>query len=162
MVDPPSSKASIFHILSTINTTFHSHHQYPNNLNVSKNTINMSSTNQYDAPTGDVVDDDYKSRTGQSEIPVQSDGAAIESTEYDAGGDSDKQLGMLHVPCRIYLLLTLYPERDEKDAIDSDNILDERTRGATKKAGTYTEPSDEEGIDDLTGSGQDGTSAGRQ
>jgi hypothetical protein len=53
----------------------------------------MSSTNQYDAPAGDVADDDYKSRTGQSEIPVQSDSAKIESTEYDNGGDSDKQLG---------------------------------------------------------------------
>ncbi|KAH7077846.1 hypothetical protein BKA63DRAFT_272994 [Paraphoma chrysanthemicola] len=103
------------------------------------------STNQYDAPTGDVVDDDYKSRTGQSEIPVQSDGAAVESTEYDNGGDSDAQLA-----------------KDENEAIDESNILDERTRGATKKAGTYTEPSDEEGIDDLTAGGQDGTSSGRQ
>tara|TARA_R110002003_G_scaffold39_19_gene2554 strand:+ start:1683 stop:1862 length:180 start_codon:yes stop_codon:yes gene_type:complete len=51
------------------------------------------STNQYDAPTGDVVDDDYKSRSGQAKIPVQRDGAAIESTEYDNGGDSDAQLG---------------------------------------------------------------------
>jgi hypothetical protein len=62
-------------------------------VNTSSNTIIMSSTNQYDAPTGDVVDDDYKSRTGQSEIPVVGDGAKVESTEYDNGGDSDKQLG---------------------------------------------------------------------
>jgi hypothetical protein len=53
-------------------------------------------------------------------------------------------------------------ERDEKDAIDTSNIIDERTRGATKKAGTYTEPSDEEGLDEVTADGQDGTSAGRQ
>ncbi|KAH8732554.1 hypothetical protein GQ44DRAFT_735426 [Phaeosphaeriaceae sp. PMI808] len=103
------------------------------------------SSNQYNAPTGDAVDDDYQSRTSQSEIPVQRDGAAIESTEYGNGGDSGKQL-----------------EKDEADAIDRSNILDERTRGATKKAGTYTEPSDEEGINDLTASGQDGTSSGRQ
>ncbi|KAF2033628.1 hypothetical protein EK21DRAFT_58318 [Setomelanomma holmii] len=103
------------------------------------------SSNQYDAPTGDVVDDDYKSRTGQSAIPVQGDGAAIESTEYDNGGDSDEQLA-----------------KDDNEAIDESNILDERTRGATKKAGTYTEPSDEEGIDDLTAGGDDGTSSGRQ
>lgn len=62
-------------------------------VNTSSNTIIMSSANQYDAPTGDVVDDDYKSRTGQSEIPVVGDGAKVESTEYDNGGDSDKQLG---------------------------------------------------------------------
>ena len=37
--------------------------------------------------------------------------------------------------------------RDEKDAIDQDNILDERTRGATKEAGTYAEPGDEEGLE---------------
>lgn len=48
-------------------------------------------------PTGDVVDDDYKSRPGQAQagIPVQGDNAAVEATEYDNGGDSDKQLGMV-------------------------------------------------------------------
>jgi hypothetical protein len=56
----------------------------------------MSSNSQYaDAPTEGVVDDDYHSRTGQSAILVQKDGAPIESTEYDNGGDSDQQLGKL-------------------------------------------------------------------
>lgn len=45
-----------------------------------------------DIPTPD-ASDAYKSRPGQSSIPVQSDSAAIEATEYDNGGDSDKQLG---------------------------------------------------------------------
>jgi hypothetical protein len=44
-------------------------------------------------PTGNAVDNDYKSRTGQSEIPVQADEASVEATEYDNGGDSDAQLG---------------------------------------------------------------------
>ena len=44
-------------------------------------------------PSTDVVDNEYQSRTGQSAIPVQKDEAPIESTEYDNGGDSDKQLG---------------------------------------------------------------------
>jgi hypothetical protein len=58
----------------------------------------MSSNDQYkDAPKGDVVDDDYQSRTGQSTIPVQRDGAPLEATEYDNGGDSDKQLGTLQL-----------------------------------------------------------------
>jgi hypothetical protein len=49
-------------------------------------------------PTGNTADNDYKSRTGQSEIPVQTDEAAVESTEYDNGGDSDKQLGkFIHI-----------------------------------------------------------------
>lgn len=51
------------------------------------------SSNDFSAP----VDNDYKSRTGQSEIPVQSDEAGVEATEYDNGGDSDKQLGMLSI-----------------------------------------------------------------
>jgi hypothetical protein len=72
--------------------------QYPTLLQIKTTTIKMSSTNQYDAPTGDVVDDDYKSRTGQSAIPVQSDEAPVEATEYDDGGDSDKQLGKPYGP----------------------------------------------------------------
>jgi hypothetical protein len=69
-------------------TTIIPTHNSPNNLNI----VIMSAS---DLPTGDVVDNDYKSRTGQSEIPVQSDGAAVEATEYDNGGDSDKQLGKI-------------------------------------------------------------------
>jgi hypothetical protein len=72
--------------------------------------ITMSSTNQYDAPSGDVVDDDYKSRTGQSAIPVQSDGAAVEATEYDNGGDSDKQLG--NSRARSLFILSLIQHRE--------------------------------------------------
>lgn len=48
--------------------------------------------------------------------------------------------------------------RDEKDAIDQSNIIDGRTRGATKTAGTYTEPGDEEGLPGP----DDGTSAIRK
>lgn len=50
----------------------------------------MSSSEIPSAP----VDNDYQSRTGQSEIPVQKDEAPVEATEYDNGGDSDAQLGM--------------------------------------------------------------------
>jgi hypothetical protein len=55
-----------------------------------------------DIPSGSVADDDYKSRTGQSEIPVQSDSAAIEATEYDDGGDSEQQLGQTSPPPYLY------------------------------------------------------------
>jgi hypothetical protein len=55
------------------------------------NTTIVMSTEQ--TPTGAAADNDYQSRTGQSEIPVQRDEAPVESTEYDNGGDSDKQLG---------------------------------------------------------------------
>ncbi|KAL1607168.1 hypothetical protein SLS59_002872 [Nothophoma quercina] len=88
----------------------------------------------------------YESRTGQSEIRVLKDDAPIERTEYNdrEAADSDKQL-----------------ERDEKDAIDQDNILSERTRGATKQSGTYTEPGDDEGLE-IAVDRNDGTSSGRQ
>lgn len=80
-------------------------------------------------------DNDYISRTGQSEIPVQRDGAKVEAGGYEdsATADSDAQL-----------------QRDESDAIDKSNIIDSRTRGAAKSAGTYTEPGDEEGLGDGT------------
>jgi hypothetical protein len=61
--------------------------------------------------TADISTDDYKSRTGQSEIPVQSDTAKVESTEYDNGADSDKQLGTSSsVPQVVYKLLTSHRE----------------------------------------------------
>ncbi|PQE22117.1 histone chaperone CHZ domain-containing protein [Rutstroemia sp. NJR-2017a BBW] len=37
-------------------------------------------------------------------------------------------------------------ERDEKDAIDKSNIIEEKTRGNTKPAGTYQAPGDEESL----------------
>ena len=43
--------------------------------------------------SNDISDNDYQSRTGQSEVPVQKDSAAIEKTEYYNVGDSDEQLG---------------------------------------------------------------------
>ncbi|KAJ4993949.1 hypothetical protein SVAN01_00426 [Stagonosporopsis vannaccii] len=88
----------------------------------------------------------YESRTGQSEIRVLKDDAPVEGTEYNDRdvADSDRQL-----------------ERDEEDAIDQGNILNERTRGAAKQSGTYTEPGDDEGLEGALES-NDGTSAGRQ
>lgn len=47
-------------------------------------------------------------------------------------------------------------ERDDKEAIDKSNILDERTRGAGPRRG-YREPGDEEGLP-----ANDGTSSADQ
>jgi len=77
----------------------------------------------------DTAQNYYKSRTGQSEIPVQSDETPVEDPIDPNTADSDAQLA-----------------RDDNEAIDQSNILDERTRGATKQAGTYREPGDEEGL----------------
>ena len=42
-------------------------------------------------------------------------------------------------------------ERDEKEAIDKSNIMDDRTRHATKSAETYQEPGDREGLPENNG-----------
>ena len=72
----------------------------------------------------DTKDDSYVSRTGQSEIPVDSDNKDVKGGyENPESADSDAQL-----------------KKDDTDAIDSSNIIDERTRGASKN---YQEPSDD-------------------
>ncbi|KAK6430322.1 hypothetical protein LTR95_013523 [Oleoguttula sp. CCFEE 5521] len=96
----------------------------------------MSAQDSFETP----VDNDYKSRTGQHlNVPVQSDETPVEDPIDPATADSDAQL-----------------EKDDKEAIDSSNIIDgSRTRGA-KPAGTYQEPGDEEGLPGP----EDGTSRG--
>lgn len=115
-----------------------------------------------DIPAGDVQDNDYKSRTGQSEIPVQSDDAPVEDPIDPANADSDAQLGKNpHSFDHLRMVQLTHPvtEADDKNAIDSSNIIEGgRTRGATKQSGTYTEPGDEEGLPGP----EDGTSRGRQ
>ncbi|CAI6340358.1 unnamed protein product [Periconia digitata] len=89
----------------------------------------MSADQQNDIPAGIAHDNDYVSRTGQNEIPVQKDEAPVSDPYSVESADSDEQL-----------------QRDENDAIDRSNIVEGRTRGATKEAGTYVEPGDEEGL----------------
>ncbi len=47
-----------------------------------------------EVPAGDPVDNDYKSRTGQYQIPVQSDTAPVADPIDPATADSDETLGM--------------------------------------------------------------------
>ncbi|TKA80463.1 hypothetical protein B0A49_00847 [Cryomyces minteri] len=86
--------------------------------------------------TLDSGDADYTSRTGQSEVPVQSDSAPVEDPIDPATADSDETL-----------------QQDEQAAMDESNIVDSRTRGA-KPSGSYVEPGDDEGLpsDDGTSS----------
>lgn len=51
-----------------------------------------------DIPQGDVMDNDYKSRTGQSEIPVQGDENPVEDPIDSTTADSDEQLGKASNP----------------------------------------------------------------
>ena len=46
-----------------------------------------------DVPTGDAKDNSYVSRTGQYEIPVQSDEKPVEDPINPATADSDETLG---------------------------------------------------------------------
>jgi len=47
-----------------------------------------------DVPAGDSMDNDYKSRTGQYEVPVQKDDAPVNDPIDPATADSDETLGM--------------------------------------------------------------------
>ncbi|KAF2147840.1 hypothetical protein K461DRAFT_283431 [Myriangium duriaei CBS 260.36] len=95
----------------------------------------MSANADYsDSAAQGTVDNDYASRTGQSEIPVQRDDAPVEQGVNKFDADSDEQLAA-----------------DDQDAIDKSNIVDERTRGAAPQKGAYTEPGDEEGLPSDTG-----------
>ncbi|KAI0169902.1 hypothetical protein GGR52DRAFT_487378 [Hypoxylon sp. FL1284] len=97
------------------------------------------SSYESEAPSGAVADDSYVSRPGHKheEMPVQSDQERVEDPIDENVADSDAQLG-----------------RDEKEAIDSSNIIDQRTRHAKPATGTYRQPGDEEGLpaDDGTSS----------
>ncbi|KAL1589316.1 hypothetical protein WHR41_02131 [Cladosporium halotolerans] len=100
-------------------------------------------SDQNDIPTGEFQDNEYQSRTGQNQVPVQSDNKPVEDPIDGNVADSDAQL-----------------ERDDNEAINKGNMINERTRGAAKSGGTYQEPGDEEGLpgpDDgtsrVTGSG---------
>ncbi|PFH63215.1 hypothetical protein XA68_16654 [Ophiocordyceps unilateralis] len=74
-------------------------------------------------------ENDYVSRQGdKSEIPVQADEATVEDPIDENTANTDAQL-----------------ERDDNDAIDKSNIINQRTRHAGPKEG-YREPGDEEGI----------------
>ena len=46
-----------------------------------------------DIPTGDFQDNEYQSRTGQNEIPVQTDDNPVEDPIDPDTADSDAQLG---------------------------------------------------------------------
>jgi len=106
--------------------------------------------------TANTTQNDYKSRTGQSTIPVQSDEAPADGpydTAHRSQTDSDAQLRK-SAPAPAVNHTDSLSEQDDKEAIDQSNIVEGRTRGATKQAGTYQEPGDTEGLPE-----NDGTSA---
>ncbi|KAI9724330.1 MAG: hypothetical protein M1812_000398 [Candelaria pacifica] len=107
-------------------------------------------------PAGDSKDNDYASRTGQSHIPVQKDEKPVEDPIDPATADSDATLGQLNVSLSSIffhgytlssqsICIDITTAADDKDAIDSSNIIGGRTRGAGPRGG-YSEPGDEEGL----------------
>ena len=109
-----------------------------------------------DVPAGDSKDNDYVSRSGQYQIPVQKDDLPVEDPINPATADSDETLGMLYT-CELELgiLTNSRLAKDDADAIDQKNIIGDRTRGA-KPTGGYKEPGDDEGLPGP----EDGTSSG--
>ncbi|EAA26855.1 hypothetical protein GE21DRAFT_5148 [Neurospora crassa] len=86
----------------------------------------MSSANfSNEAPSGQVNDPSYKTK-GTEAVPVIDDNAPVEDGLLPEEADSDRQLA-----------------KDDTEAIDESNIIEEKTRHAKPK-GTYREPSDEE------------------
>ncbi|KAI0153372.1 hypothetical protein BJ166DRAFT_627341 [Pestalotiopsis sp. NC0098] len=83
-------------------------------------------------------DNSYVSRQGHKNEPlgVVSDETKIEDPVDSRTADSDQQL-----------------ERDDKEAINEDNIIGQRTRHA-KPEGSYQEPGDEEGLPTDSGRSQ--------
>jgi hypothetical protein len=81
-----SSHHKLFHSNIYQKTLQQNHPQQP------PTTTNMSAQ---DIPTGEVQDNDYKSRTGQNEIPVQADDKPVEDPIDPETADSDAQLGSL-------------------------------------------------------------------
>ena len=97
-------------------------------------------------PAGDAKDNDYASRTGQYQIPVQKDEKPVEDPIDPATADSDQTLGNSYSPQFLHgIVANFIIEQDEKDAIDPSNTIGSRTRGAKPKGG-YAEPGDEEGL----------------
>jgi len=92
-----------------------------------------------EAPTGELDDSSYVSKD-QKVAPVVPDDAPVEDAYDDNTADTDAQL-----------------ERDEKDAIDKDNIIKDRTRHA-KPVDTYREPGDTEGLEQAEDTGRSATS----
>ena len=105
-------------------------------------------------PQDDVTANDYKSRTGQSEIPVLGDEKPVEDPIDPDTANNDEELGEYHRTTYLEHELISRSAKDDNEAIDEGNIIGGRTRGA-KPSGGYTEPGDEEGL----AGPDDGTSA---
>ncbi|KAK4184359.1 hypothetical protein QBC35DRAFT_525564 [Podospora australis] len=98
-----------------------------NNVGPAFSDTKASSPLPRDAPEGIVDDPSYKTgKNDEASVPVVDDTEPLPEAYQDGEADSDKQL-----------------ERDEKEALDQDNVIKERTRHA-KPTGTYQEPSDEQ------------------
>lgn len=101
-------------------------------------------------------DNSYISRKGEPQAVV-SDETKVEDPISANTADSDAQLGTstqsrhhLNPSTRDTARLTCTTDRDDKEAINEDNIIDKRTRGAKPQAG-YQEPGDTDRLPENSG-----------
>ena len=153
-----------------MNTTTQDDAQILNKQGKVTNAEDEPTASKLDADTmdipqgGDTVDNSYASSKDEP-VPVLKDEEPVEQPNDAMDPDSDKMLGKLspilspdleknicpliggwEMTSREYMLIG-DAEQDEREAIDKSNILKgDRTRHATKPAGTYREPGDEEGL----------------
>ncbi|KAJ3577144.1 hypothetical protein NPX13_g3418 [Xylaria arbuscula] len=80
-----------------------------------------------EAPTGEFNDNSYATERQAEAVPVVGDEASIEDPIQPEEADSDQQLA-----------------RDENDAIDKSNIVNDRLRSDKPPKGALREPADEE------------------
>jgi hypothetical protein len=76
-------------------TTIQSNTKTPPTKTLTTNNQHNANMSAQEIPTGDFQDNEYQSRTGQSEIPVQADDKPVEDPIDPDTADSDAQLGRL-------------------------------------------------------------------
>lgn len=94
---PPEIYITRLHSLAQVESNINKH--FCNSIKYFKTTTHlpiittMSDYENQNIPSGDAGDNDYASRTGQYQIPVQKDEAPVEDPIDPNTADSDEQLG---------------------------------------------------------------------
>jgi hypothetical protein len=104
-----------------------------------------------DVPSDEVKDNSYVFEDEKEPIPVEPDDAPVEDPVQPPESNSDEELGnLLHLheshTSNASVKIRQATAQDEAEVVVDHKVIGERTRGATKPAGTYREPGDEEGL----------------
>lgn len=101
----------------------------------------------YDAP-----DNDYAKTSGDDPVPVVKDSDDVESgvnapDDFAGGENSDEQLRKILSSASPYVVYAddqSAAEKDDTDAIDESNIIEDGSERSAKPTGSLAEPGDEE------------------